>query len=76
MLVGFILFDGNIETLEEIAADFDITRERVRQIQKKALTKIKRDIYLKRFDPTKLDKEYNYSLKRKKGSKNVTIQSR
>ena len=63
-------------TLEEVGQMFGVTRERVRQIQKKALTKIKRDIYLKRFDPTKLDKEYNYSLKRRKGSKHVTIQSR
>ena len=66
----FGFYDSKEYTLEEVGQMFGVTRERIRQIQKKALTKIKRDIYLKRFDPKKLDKEYEYRLKRKKGNKN------
>ena len=36
--------DGHIETLDEVAADYDITRERVRQIQKLALKRVKRSL--------------------------------
>ena len=63
----FGFYDCKEYTLEEVGQMFGVTRERIRQIQKKALTKIKRDIYLKRFDPKKIDKEYDYKLKRRKG---------
>ena len=35
------LLDGRIRTLEEVGKEFDLTRERVRQIEHKALTKMR-----------------------------------
>ena len=50
---GFGLEDGNKETLESIGQDFGITRERVRQIENDAFSKIKGKIerYQKVFEP-------------------------
>ena len=70
----FGFYDGKEYTLEEVGQMFGVTRERIRQIQKKALTKVRRDIYLRRFDPKKIDKEYDLRLKRKsKGSSNLKM---
>jgi RNA polymerase primary sigma factor len=70
----FGFYNDKEYTLEEVGQMFGVTRERIRQIQKKALTKIRRDIYLKRFDPKKIDKFYDYGLKRKKkNSSNLRV---
>ncbi len=37
----FGLIDGVAHTLEEVGREFDVTRERIRQIEAKALEKIK-----------------------------------
>jgi RNA polymerase primary sigma factor len=37
----FGLLDGRVHTYEEVAREFDVTRERIRQIQEKALAKIR-----------------------------------
>jgi RNA polymerase primary sigma factor len=37
----FGLDDGNIHTLEEVGKAFDVTRERIRQIESKALRKLR-----------------------------------
>lgn len=38
----FGLKDGRPRTLEEVGNNFDVTRERIRQIEGKALTKLKK----------------------------------
>ena len=43
-MLRFGLEDGTPKTLEEIAAMFDITRERIRQIQEEALKKMRGNI--------------------------------
>lgn len=40
-------FDGHERTLEEVGAEFNVTRERIRQIEAKALRKLRRPIYSK-----------------------------
>jgi RNA polymerase primary sigma factor len=48
----FGLYDGTIYTLEQLGNTFGITRERVRQIEKKAIVKLrhpKRSATLKEF---------------------------
>ena len=45
------------QTLEEIGALFDVTRERIRQIESKALTKLKHPTRLARLSPWSLDPE-------------------
>ena len=45
------------QTLEEIGALFDVTRERIRQIESKALTKLKHPARLARLSPWSLDPE-------------------
>ncbi len=44
----FGLSDGVAHTLEEVGQEFDVTRERIRQIEAKALEKIKRDASVKK----------------------------
>lgn len=45
MRFGFI--DGKAYTLEEVGAEFDITRERIRQIEAKALRKLRQPVHSK-----------------------------
>lgn len=42
LILRYGLFDGEPHTLEEVARHFDVTRERIRQIEKKSLKKLKR----------------------------------
>jgi len=42
MMLRFGIEDGNSKTLEEVGKQFDITRERVRQIEAKAIRKLQR----------------------------------
>jgi len=44
LILRFGLEDGTPKTLEEIAAQFDVTRERIRQIQEEALKKMRGNI--------------------------------
>ncbi len=44
----FGIKDGIIHTLEEVGQKFDVTRERIRQIQAKALEKIRKDELIKK----------------------------
>ena len=44
----FGLIDGVAHTLEEVGQEFDVTRERIRQIEAKALEKIKKDVSVKK----------------------------
>lgn len=44
----FGLVDGVAHTLEEVGQEFDVTRERIRQIEAKALEKIKKDSSIKK----------------------------
>jgi RNA polymerase primary sigma factor len=44
----FGLTDGVAHTLEEVGQEFDVTRERIRQIEAKALEKIKKDVSIKK----------------------------
>jgi RNA polymerase primary sigma factor len=44
LVMRFGLEDGTPKTLEEIAAKFDVTRERIRQIQEEALKKMRGNI--------------------------------
>ena len=37
----FGLYDGRARTLEEVGKEFDVTRERIRQIEAKALRKLR-----------------------------------
>ena len=39
----FGLIDDKQHTLEEVGHEFDVTRERIRQIEAKALTKLRRN---------------------------------
>lgn len=44
------LIDGNKHTLQEIANNYEISRERVRQIESRALGKIEKEITSKKYD--------------------------
>ena len=44
------LYDGRVWTLQEVGKKYNLTRERIRQIQNKAIKKIKRKKILKDFD--------------------------
>jgi RNA polymerase primary sigma factor len=39
----FGLEDGKMHTLEEVGQEFGVTRERIRQIEAKALTKLRKN---------------------------------
>ena len=45
----FGLYDGRTRTLEEVGKEFNVTRERIRQIEAKALRKLKHPTRSKRF---------------------------
>lgn len=60
----FNLHNERRETLEEIGQHFDVTRERVRQIEKNALQKLRRNI--ENFDVFKIN-DLAYSLLRERG---------
>ncbi len=45
----FGLIDGKVRTLEEVGEEFDITRERIRQIEAKALRKLRHPSRIKMF---------------------------
>lgn len=45
LVLRFGLKDGSPRTLEEIGTELDLTRERIRQIERKALTKIRQNSY-------------------------------
>ena len=47
MLLRTGLLDGRIYTLEEIGSEFNVTRERIRQIEAKACKKLKKNPYFK-----------------------------
>jgi RNA polymerase primary sigma factor len=44
----FGLLDGMNHTLEEVGREFDVTRERIRQIEAKALEKIREHVKLRK----------------------------
>ena len=44
----FGLEDGRARTLEEVGKEFDVTRERIRQIEAKALRKLRNPVRSKR----------------------------
>ena len=46
----FGLDDGVTHTLEEVGKEFGVTRERIRQIEAKALTKIRQHGHLKKLE--------------------------
>jgi RNA polymerase primary sigma factor len=45
----FGLIDGRVRTLEEVGEEFNITRERIRQIEAKALRKLRHPSRIKMF---------------------------
>ena len=42
-IIRFGIGDGRPHTLEEVGAEFDVTRERIRQIEAKALSKLRKN---------------------------------
>jgi len=44
----FGLVDGVAHTLEEVGREFDVTRERIRQIEAKALERIQKHVGIKK----------------------------
>jgi RNA polymerase primary sigma factor len=44
------LADGKVRTLEEVGAHFNVTRERVRQIETKALAKLRQPARSRRLE--------------------------
>lgn len=48
MRLRFGLYDGRTRTLEEVGKEFNVTRERIRQIEAKALRKLKHPTRSKR----------------------------
>jgi RNA polymerase primary sigma factor len=57
VIMRFGLDDGRIKTLKEIGEAFNISRERVRQIETKALSKLKHPSRTKQLQPWKEDRE-------------------
>ena len=61
--------DNIPKTLEEIGKLFGVSRERIRQIEASALTKIKRNRYIRKFNPNNSGEEENnyiYTFKKEK----------
>jgi RNA polymerase primary sigma factor len=50
------LEDGKPRTLEEVGKEFNVTRERIRQIESKALRKLRHPARAKRFSDYRGDK--------------------
>jgi RNA polymerase primary sigma factor len=47
----FGLYEGNEHTLEEVGQRFNVTRERIRQVESKALRKLKSSVWTDRLKP-------------------------
>ena len=45
----FGLYDGRCHTLEEVGSEFNVTRERIRQIEAKALRKLRHPVRSNKF---------------------------
>ncbi len=50
LIMRFGLADGKVRTLEEVGAHFQVTRERIRQIETKALAKLRQPARAKRLE--------------------------
>ncbi|MDK1019497.1 MAG: RNA polymerase sigma factor RpoD [Actinomycetota bacterium] len=50
LIMRFGLADGRVRTLEQVGAHFEVTRERVRQIENKALAKLRQPARAKQLD--------------------------
>ncbi len=50
IVMRFGLADGKVRTLEEVGAHFKVTRERIRQLETKALAKLRQPARAKRFE--------------------------
>jgi RNA polymerase primary sigma factor len=50
LVMRFGLADGKVRTLEEVGAHFSVTRERIRQIETKALAKLRQPARAKRLE--------------------------
>jgi RNA polymerase primary sigma factor len=50
LIMRFGLADGNVRTLEQVGDHFDVTRERIRQIENKALAKLRQPARARQLD--------------------------
>jgi RNA polymerase primary sigma factor len=50
LIMRFGLADGNVRTLEQVGAHFEVTRERIRQIENKALAKLRQPARARQLD--------------------------
>ncbi|MCL1588174.1 MAG: RNA polymerase sigma factor RpoD [Actinomycetia bacterium] len=50
LIMRFGLADGNVKTLEQVGEHFDVTRERIRQIENKALAKLRQPARARQLD--------------------------
>jgi len=53
----YVLDDAHARTLEEVGREFSVTRERIRQIEAKALRKLRHPSKLKRLRDDFIDEE-------------------
>jgi RNA polymerase primary sigma factor len=60
LMMRFGLDDGRIKTLKEIGEAFNISRERVRQIETKALSKLKHPSRTRQLSPWKEEREQGF----------------